>query len=315
MNLKFLMQHTIGREVTCKGIGLHSGVQVSVRLRPAPPNFGVRFRRMDLLRHPTVTASANHVVDTNLATSIGANGATVSTIEHLMAAIYAKSIDNLLVELDGPEVPILDGSAAPFFDLLKEAGIKEQNAPRHCLLITRPILVQDGKAYIRAMPGDRFRVRYTIDFPHPLVGKQQFFWSFGETSFGLEIAKARTFGFAKDVEKLKSRGLALGGSLSNAIVFDDYSLLNHDGFRYGDECVRHKILDFVGDLALAGMPLVGHFEVYRAGHALHHSLLRQLFAKPGHRSIMPANCLPAVFYRTPPLPGFSDPVSSLAKCL
>jgi UDP-3-O-[3-hydroxymyristoyl] N-acetylglucosamine deacetylase len=306
LNLKFMMQHTVAREVACKGIGLHSGAKVSIKLRPAPPQFGIRFRRMDLGRHPAVTAHAHYVVNTSLATSIGSNGATVSTIEHLMAALYVSSIDNILIELDGPEVPILDGSAAPFVDLLGEAGLKEQNAPRECMIITRPMLLQEGEAFVKATPADHFQVRYTIDYPHPLVGKQTLLWSFDDAAFGREIAAARTFGFLKDVQKLQSKGLAQGGSLANAVVFDDYGILNQDGFRFVDECVRHKILDFVGDLALAGKPMIGRFEVHKAGHALHTAFLRQLISLPGHHSVSTPPCVPASFFpfaNRPPMVG------------
>jgi UDP-3-O-[3-hydroxymyristoyl] N-acetylglucosamine deacetylase len=296
LNLKLQMQRTVQREVSCRGIGLHSGAKVSMKLRPAPPNFGVRFRRMDLGRHPAVVAHAHHVVNTLLATSIGSNGTTVSTIEHLMAAIYVSGIDNVLIELDGPEVPIFDGSAAPFLDILREAGLKDQSAQRQCMIITRPILLRDGDAFIKATPSQHFQVRYTIDFPHPLVGRQTLLWSFNESSFGREIARARTFGFLKDVQKLQSHGLAQGGSLANAVVFDEFGILNKDGFRYIDECVRHKILDFMGDLALAGKPMIGCFEVHKAGHALHTAFIKKLVSLPGHHSLSTPACVPATFF-------------------
>lgn len=286
-----------------------------MKVKPAPANFGVRFRRMDLPHHPVVAAQSSCVVDTLLATTIGSNGAVISTIEHFMAALYAKSIDNVLVELDGPEVPILDGSAAPFFDLLTDAGRKQLKAPRHCLLITRPMFLREGQSYIKAMPSNQFYVRYQIDFPHPLVGKQEFLWTFGEASFGREIARARTFGFLKDVERLQSQGLALGGSLANAVVFDDYRLLNQDGFRYSDECVRHKLLDFIGDLFLLGMPLIGAFEVHKAGHSLHCKFLKQLTAQTSHHLVSAVSTMPAVLYRQPPVPPFAEHISPLSKCL
>ncbi len=312
MNLQFMMQHTIQREASCSGIGLHSGAKVAMKLRPAPPNFGVRFRRMDLGHHPAVVAHAHHVINTSLATSIGANGATVATIEHLMAALYATGIDNVLIELDGPEVPIFDGSAAPYLEILGEAGLKEQNAHRECMIISRPVLVREGEAFVKATPANHFQVHYTIDFPHPLVGKQTLLWSFNETAFGREIARARTFGFLKDVEKMQSHGLAQGGSLANAVVFDDFGILNQGGFRYIDECVRHKILDFMGDLALAGKPMIGRFEVHKAGHALHNAFIKQLVSLPGHHAIATPTYLPASFFplNTPsplcgPTPAFS----------
>lgn len=261
---------------------------------------------MDLGHHPAVVAHAHQVVNTSLATSIGSNGTTVATIEHLMAAIYVSSIDNILVELDGPEVPIFDGSAAPFLDILKEAGLKEQNAPRQCMVITKPVFLREGEAFVKATPADHFQVRYTIDFPHPLVGKQTLLWSFNAATFGREIARARTFGFLKDVEKLQSLGLAQGGSLANAVVFDDFGVLNQDGFRYVDECVRHKILDFMGDLALAGRPMIGCFEVHKAGHALHTAFIKKLVSLPGYHSLAFPTCLPASFFpftNRPPMVG------------
>jgi UDP-3-O-[3-hydroxymyristoyl] N-acetylglucosamine deacetylase len=269
-------------------------------------NFGVRFRRMDLGHHPAVVAQAHHVVNTSLATSIGSNGTTVSTIEHLMAALYVSSVDNVLVELDGPEVPIFDGSAAPFLDILKEAGLKEQSAPRQCIVITKPVLLREGEAFVKATPANHFQVRYTIDFPHPLVGKQTLLWSFNAATFGREIARARTFGFLKDVERLQSLGLAQGGSLANAVVFDDFRVLNQDGFRYVDECVRHKILDFMGDLALAGRPMIGCFEVHKAGHALHTAFIKKLVSLPGYHSLSTPTCPPASFFpftSRPPMVG------------
>lgn len=284
-----------------------------MRLKPAPPDFGVRFRRMDLGGQPVVVAHHNQVVDTFLATTIGYKGAVVSTIEHLMAALFGYGVDNVVVELDGPEVPILDGSAAPFLEVLRQAGLEEQNAIRKCMVIERPLVVKDGDAYIKASPADHFHVRYAIDFPHPLVGKQEISWSFDEPAFAREIAKARTFGFLKDVQKLQSLGLAQGGSLANAVVFDDSGLLNKDGFRYGDECVRHKVLDFVGDLALAGMPIRGSFEVRKAGHALHNALLKQLSTKPGYWALSSASRAPMPFFRNPAMAPFGKNFPGVGK--
>lgn len=303
-------QHTIGREVWCEGVGLHSGARIAVGLKPAPLGTGIQFCRRDLPGRSMIHAHYHHIVDTRLATTIGAGGATVATIEHLMAAFLGSGIDNVIVELNGPEVPIFDGSAARWLDLIQEAGSREQSALRRGISITRPIFVNEGEAFIKAVPSSTFRVKYVIDFPHPLVGKQEKSWIFDESSFGREIAPARTFGFLKDVERLKSMGLALGGSLANAVVFDDYGILNQEGFRYDDECVRHKILDFIGDLALAGMPLIGSFEVHKAGHALHSRFLKQLMAKPGCHAVSAVPCNPAFF---PPsaIPGFMEP--SMAK--
>ncbi|MCE5335295.1 MAG: UDP-3-O-acyl-N-acetylglucosamine deacetylase [Desulfobacteraceae bacterium] len=279
MNFRFGNQHTIARDVWCSGVGLHSGLNVSMRLRPAPPGYGVRFRRMDIPEAPTISAHFHNVVDTFQATTIGFDGVVVSTIEHLMAAFYGSGVNNALVELDGPEVPILDGSAAPYLKLIERANLREQHAVRNHLIIRRPVTVSDGDSYIKATPCNRFRVRYFIDYSHPLVGKQERSWTFESGTFGTEIAQARTFGFLKDVRKLQTMGLIQGGSLANAVVFTEEDLLNEDGFRYADECVRHKILDFIGDLALTGMSVLGFFEVRKAGHALHSRFLHQLMAR------------------------------------
>jgi UDP-3-O-[3-hydroxymyristoyl] N-acetylglucosamine deacetylase len=315
LNLGLINQHTVRREVQCSGVGLHSGVRVWMRLKPAPPSFGVRFLRLDARNHKAIIAHYHQVVDTFLATSIGIDGVSVSTIEHLMAALMGCGIDNVLVELDGPEVPIFDGSAAPYLDLIQRAGRREQNAPRQWLRIERPFTVREGDAYIIASPSHTFRVRYTIDFPHPLVGTQQLTWSFDEGTFARDIARARTFGFLRDVQKLKSMGMARGGSLTNAIVFDDYGVLNGDGFRYADECVRHKILDFVGDLALAGTSLLGSFEAYKAGHSLHNRFLKKLIGKAGSYSLLTPRYTPQSLLHAQVAQGFIKPISSLAKPL
>ena len=282
MNFGNLKQHTIGQEVWCSGVGLHSGLKVSLRLKPAPADSGIRFRRMDVCNFPTISAHYNHVVNTFQATTIGFDGVVVSTIEHLMAALYGSGVDNALVELDGPEVPIFDGSAAPFVKLINRVGIREQESTRNYLVIDKPMIIRNGDSYIEAVPSDRLTVSYLIDYPHPMVGKQQLSWAHENGSFGRDIAKARTFGFLKDVQKLQTMGLIQGGSLSNAVVFGEQDLLNVGGFRFSDECVRHKILDFLGDLALTGMSVLGHFEVRKAGHGLHSQFLHHIMDRPGY---------------------------------
>lgn len=298
-----------------EGIGLHSGAEVSIQLKPAPPNFGIRFCRVDVTNCPHLTASYEHVVDTSLATTIGFNGTVVSTIEHLMAALLGKGVDNVLVELNGPEVPIFDGSASPFIDLIQEAGMKEQKAPRRFLKITKPLILQEGDAYVRVRPSECFRVCYTIDFPHPLIGKQELTWSFSETAFIRDIAKARTFGFLKDVHKLQDIGLAQGGSLANAVVFDDFGLLNGEGLRYADECVRHKVVDFLGDLALAGMPLIGHFDIYKAGHTLHNRFLHHLMAKSSSYVVSVPSFLNPPFFQSPSFSPLMESIPLASKSL
>lgn len=281
VNYGSMKQRTIAQEVWCRGVALHSGVTVSLRLKPASAGQGIRFRRTDVCNHPTVSARYHHVVNTFQATTIGFDGVVVSTIEHLMAALYGSGVDNVLVEVDGPEVPIFDGSAAPYLRLIERAGLRDLDADRGCLSIEKPVVVQEGDSYIKASPSDRFRVRYLIDYPHPKIGRQELSWTFENGSFGSEIAQARTFGFLKDVRKLQTMGLIRGGSLANAVVFGKEDLLNVDGFRYSDECVRHKILDFLGDMALTGMFAIGRFEIRKAGHALHSRFLHQLMSRPG----------------------------------
>jgi UDP-3-O-[3-hydroxymyristoyl] N-acetylglucosamine deacetylase len=315
VNYTYFQQHTIGREVVCSGVGLHSGAKVSMKLKPAPANFGIRFRRMDVCGQPVIDAHHHRVVDTFQATTIGFDGVVVATIEHVMAAFLGAAIDNVLVELDGPEVPIFDGSAAPFLRLLWKAGTRRQNSVRNCLSIDKTILLKDGEAYIKAVPSDGFRVHYAIEYPHPLVGKQEFLWAFDEDGFARDIAGARTFGFLKDVQKLQNMGRAQGGSLDNAVVFDDRGLLNQGGFRYSDECVRHKILDFMGDLALMGMPIIGYFEVFKAGHTLHRRFIEQLTASPGCCTVSRAASLPARIFHTAPLASFAGGFPQMVKTL
>jgi len=289
-----LRQHTIGNEVWCSGIGLHSGLKVSLRLKPAEDGYGIRFRRVDVSDSPTIPASHGYIVNTFQATTIGFGGVVVSTIEHLAAALYSRGVDNVLVEVDGPEVPIFDGSAAPFLKMIDRAGVREQDSTRRFMAIEKAIIVQEGDSYIQARPCEQLRVRYLIDFPHPKIGKQEFSWALDSGSFGREIARARTFGFLKDVRRLQTMGLAQGGSLANAVVFGDQDLLNAGGFRYSDECVRHKILDFIGDLALTGMRVLGEFEVRKAGHGLHSKLLNRLMSRPDYVASRPAQ-RPAIF--------------------
>lgn len=312
MNRKFLKQNTLKREVWCGGVGLHSGAGVSLRMLPAPPDFGIRFKRVDLGHRPEIPAHYEQVVDTFLATTLGRDGVVVSTVEHLMAALFCCGVDNVLIEVDGPEVPILDGSAAPFVEVIRKAGLREQGAVRQCLVVEKPLEVREGDAYIKARPSRDFRVHYAIDFPHPLVGRQEYAWSLGAGTFAVEIAGARTFGFLKDVQKLQSIGLAQGGSLANAIVFDDRGLLNKDGLRYSDECVRHKVLDFVGDLALAGGSVRGSFEVRKAGHALHNAFLRKLTESPGYCAVAPTT-VQVPFFHAPGMSPLGMKYSSVGK--
>ena len=259
-------QRTIRRAISCAGIGLHSGNKVQLSLKPAAPNFGIRFRRTDLGNHE-VPARVQHLAGIQLATALSRNEVSVETVEHLLAALVSLGVDNVLIELNSPEVPIMDGSAAPFVYLVQEAGIKVQNSPRQYLKILRPISLARGDKHIALYPSDHFKVTYSISYDHPLLRHQTRTIAISETSFIDEIAPARTFTFLKDVEMLRQNGLALGGSLDNAVVLGETGVLNP--LRFADEFVRHKILDAVGDLALVGHPVIGHLVAHRAGHALH----------------------------------------------
>ncbi len=271
-------QRTVRDDVNCTGIGLHSGEKVRLNIRPAPEDSGIKFIRKDLSGNPSVRARFQNVVDTNLSTTLGNNGHKIATIEHLMAAFFGLGIDNARVELEGPEVPIMDGSSAPFVFLLKSVGIKEQRTPKRFLVIKKPFEIIEGNKSVSIYPSKELKISYTIDFQHPLLRDQTYELSFSGKDFIQEISRARTFGFLKDMNILRANGLALGGSLDNAIVMDDFRILNEDGLRYKDEFVRHKILDFIGDLSILGYPIIGHFVVEKSGHALNHAMLRALMA-------------------------------------
>jgi UDP-3-O-[3-hydroxymyristoyl] N-acetylglucosamine deacetylase len=260
-------QRTLRRAISCVGIGLHSGNKVQLSLKPAPTNFGIRFRRTDLGDHE-VPANVQHLGGIQLATALSRNAVSVETVEHLLAALVSMGIDNVLIELNSPEVPIMDGSAAPFVYLIQEAGIRQQASLRKYLKIVRPIALSRGDKRIALYPSDHFKVTYSISFDHPLLRHQSRTLRITEESFVEDIAPARTFTFLKDVEMLRQNGLALGGSLDNAIVLGETGVLNN-ALRFNDEFVRHKILDAVGDLALVGYPVIGHLVAHRAGHSLH----------------------------------------------
>lgn len=283
-----LRQRTLGSSVRCSGIGLHSGAAVTLHLKPAAENHGVTFRRTDLPGSPEIPARAECVVDTALATTLGRDGARVGTVEHLCAALSGLGIDNAKVELDGPEVPILDGSAAPFVYLLRSAGVVEQRKTKRFLVIRRPVSVRDGDKSAGFSPAPQFTVSSTVDFKHPLISDQSYRLAFSAGAFQREIARARTFGFLRDVEALKKAGLARGGSLENAIVVDDFSILNPDGLRFPDEFVRHKILDAMGDVFLFGMPVIGHLRAHKSGHALNHKLVSRVLADPSCHQVVSA---------------------------
>lgn len=260
-------QRTLRRSVSCSGIGLHSGQKVTLRLKPAPIDHGIRFKRLDL-DGLEVVAAAERVAGINYATGLAQDAASVGTVEHLLAALVGLGIDNVSVELNRAEVPIMDGSAASFVYLIHEAGIRTLKSPRRFLKVIRPIALSRGDKRIALYPSDHFKVTYSISFDHPLLRHQSRIQRVTEDSFIEEIAPARTFGFLKEVEQLRQKGLALGGSLDNAIVLGETGVLN-DRLRFEDEFVRHKILDVIGDLALVGHPIIGHVVAHRGGHALH----------------------------------------------
>jgi UDP-3-O-[3-hydroxymyristoyl] N-acetylglucosamine deacetylase len=267
-------QRTLRRPTSCAGIGLHSGKKVTLSLKPAPQNSGIRFRRTDL-GGVEIPAHVGHVGAVAYATQLRAGEACVETVEHLLAALVSAGIDNAIVELNTPEVPIMDGSSAPFIYLVQEAGVKVQSEPRRYLKVTEPVTLSRGDKQITLYPSDQFKVTYTISFDHPMLRHQTRTMIVNEDSFADEIAPARTFTFLKEVEMLRQNGLALGGSLDNAIVIGDTGVLN-SSLRFEDEFVRHKILDLVGDFALLGYPIVAHAVVHRGGHALHTAMAAEL---------------------------------------
>ena len=280
MDLHPFRQRTLKQRASLDGIGLHSGAKVRLTLAPAPIDSGIVLIRTDVCPRVEIAALAEHVVDTTMNTSLGRAGVRIGTVEHLLAALAGSGIDNARVEVEGPEVPILDGSAEPFVKLVREAGIHEQRATRRYLLVRKPVVVSDGDKQARLSPSrGKFSISYTIDFQHPLISDQKYKLEMNDRSFQREIARARTFGFKRDVERLHRAGLALGGSLENAVVVDDFNILNPEGLRFPDEFVRHKILDALGDLSLLGMPIIGHLNAVKAGHALNHQLVRKVLAE------------------------------------
>lgn len=272
-----LQQNTISTPVSCSGVGVHSGKTVNLTIKPAPLHHGIQFVRKDLPDCPQIAARFNQVVDTSLATVIGYNGFIVSTIEHLMAAFAGLSIDNALVEVDGYEMPIMDGSAGPFTAILKTAGIESQPGPKCFFVVKRPIELRDGDKFVGLYPASEFKITCTINYAHPLIGIQSLTRTINRETFVDEIATARTFGFLGEYELLKQYGLAKGGSLDNVVVIDTNEILNPDGLRFADEFVRHKLLDCIGDFSLLGMPIFGHLIAKKTGHAFNHAFLQKFF--------------------------------------
>ncbi|OGA53489.1 MAG: UDP-3-O-[3-hydroxymyristoyl] N-acetylglucosamine deacetylase [Betaproteobacteria bacterium RIFCSPLOWO2_12_FULL_63_13] len=273
-------QRTLKSAVRATGVGLHTGAKVAMTMRPAQPNTGIVFRRIDLPHPIDIRAAASSVTDTRLCSTLEDHGVKVATVEHLMSAFAGLGIDNAYVDLTGAEVPIMDGSAAPFVFLIQSAGIEEQREAKRFLRICKSVEVSDGDKWARFEPFHGFRLSFSIIFDHPVLEKsaQSTSVDFAETSYAKEVARARTFGFMQDVEALRASGLALGGSMENAIVMDEYRVLNTDGLRYSDEFVKHKVLDAIGDLYLVGSPIIGAFSAHKSGHALNNRLLRELLA-------------------------------------
>jgi UDP-3-O-[3-hydroxymyristoyl] N-acetylglucosamine deacetylase len=277
-----IKQRTLKSRVRAVGVGLHSGEKVTLSLRPAAVDTGIVFIRSDLEPPAHERAQAQSVVDTRLSTCIRVGSARISTIEHLMSAFAGLGIDNAHVDVSGPEIPILDGSAGPFVFLIQSAGIEEQRAPKRFIRIVRPVEVREGDKWARFEPYDGFRISFTIEYRHPVFasGQQSVCVDFAHTSYIEEVSRARTYGFMQDVEAMRSQGLGLGGSLDNAIVMDEHRVLNNDGLRYDNEFVKHKVLDAIGDLYLLGHPVIGAYSAHKSGHAVNNLLLRQLLAEP-----------------------------------
>ena len=276
-----IKQRTPKKVIQATGVGLHSGDKVLLTLRPAPINTGIIFRRTDLSPVVEIPAYYEHVSDTMLCTSLQHQGAKVATVEHLLSAFAGLGIDNAYVDINAAEIPIMDGSAAPFVFLLQSAGVREQNAPKRFIRILKPIRVEENGKYVQFLPHKGYKISFTIDFDHPVFNDkpQTATFDFSSTSYIKEVCRARTFGFLSDYEKLRECDLAKGGSLDNAVVVDNYRVLNEDGLRFDDEFVKHKVLDAIGDLYLLGSSLIGAFEGYKSGHELNNKLLRALIAQ------------------------------------
>ena len=277
-----ILQRTIKKLATISGIGLHSGARINLKMRPATANTGIVFHRTDGEQTVDIKACSENVVDTRMATVIGSRGVTVSTIEHLMAALAAFGIDNLHVDIDGPEVPVLDGSAAPFIRELQQAGIKTLTRSRKFIAIRKPLEIIEGEKRISILPSRFFRISFDIAFDHPAISVQQHSMKFTTETFCKDIAAARTFGFLHEVEYLKANGLARGGSLENAVVIDKNGIMNPEGLRFNNEFVRHKILDAFGDFSLLGSPMLGHIRAFKAGHDLNAKMVRKIEENPDH---------------------------------
>jgi UDP-3-O-[3-hydroxymyristoyl] N-acetylglucosamine deacetylase len=279
-----MYQTTIKKPVELVGIGLHKGTPVRLRLEPLESNSGIIFYRSDV--DVAIALAPENVVDTKMATVIGKDGFVISTIEHMLSAVYAYGLDNLKVIVDADEIPVMDGSSASFCMLLDEAGIQELDIPKRVMRIKKEIIVQEGDKYVKLSPSPDLKYDFTIKFPHPVINKQEYVLEFTKESYKNEIARARTFGFLHEVQYLRSKGLALGGTLENAIVLDDKKILNPEGLRFPDEFVRHKILDAIGDMSLIGMNFIGNYEALAGSHDLNHKLTVELLKSPENYEVV-----------------------------
>lgn len=273
------LQRTIKTEINCASVGLHTGRKVNMKIKPAPADAGIVFVRKDIPDSLPIPANYHTVSDTTLATTLGLNGATVSTVEHILSAFSGMGVDNAVIELDSFEIPIMDGSALPFVNMLKNAGTCLQGKTKKLLVIKKPVSVKDGDGSADLLPAPEFKITYEIDFGHVAIGRQSYSIDFSDEKYEKEISAARTFGFLREVEYLQARGLGLGGSLDNVIILDDNKIINKNGLRMPNEFVKHKILDAIGDLFLLGMPIIGHFVANKSGHRMNNNLLKELMSR------------------------------------
>ena len=280
-----VLQRTLKKEIELSGIGLHTGSSIHLKFKPASAGHGVVFVRSDLPGKPSIPAHYTYIVNTQMATSIGRGPVTISTVEHVLAALYGAGIDNCVIEVSGPEMPIMDGSSVVFYQAILAAGIEFQKRLRPRLALRKKVEVRSGEKWALAEPSARYEIHGSIEWDHPAIGYQEFHYMEGQNSFQ-ELMNARTFGFLRDVEALKKMGLARGGSLENAVVLDHALVLNPEGLRHPDEFIRHKVLDALGDFKLAGIPLQGFFRLHRAGHDLHSQLLTEILSHPSHYEIL-----------------------------
>jgi UDP-3-O-[3-hydroxymyristoyl] N-acetylglucosamine deacetylase len=303
-------QRTISKAVGCSGVGLHSGKKVDLRLMPAPVNTGIVFIRTDSNhgRSARVSASINKVAATSLSTILKEDSTMVHTVEHLLSALSGMQVDNLYAEINSAELPIMDGSASPFVDMLLKAGIVEQSKPQPQIKILEPIGIEEDGKQVMIMPASNYRISYSIDFDHPAIAKQSYHYDSGPAYFQQEIAAARTFGFLKEVEALWAQGYARGGSMDNAVIIGDEGILNKEGLRFPDEFVRHKILDLIGDLSLLGMPVIGHLVAVRSGHALHTKLAAKILEEK-HKWTVVGTEEPEAAYPAPEPTKWAAPIS------